>query len=563
MVTPERTICEERVLILAPTGRDAALARTALAQAGISCEVCPGVFELCREIGDSAGAALVTAEAVTDGAIDLLHQCVTAAPAWSDLPLLILTAGAGLSQESDALTALGNVTFLERPLGSQTLITAVRAALRARRRQYQIRDLLRRQETAVERLDLLADVANHLLLSDRPEEIVASVFRKIAAHLRLELYLCRLLDESSQTLQLSSHAGLSETEASTWAALPLHESLGVTVARQGKRVIAEEEQLAVDPSLAPVRALGVTAYACFPLEANGRLLGTLSFGLRRRQQWEHEELAILETVCNQVAVAIERRRTESALQELNQALEKRVEERTAQLRESNDQMEAFTYSISHDLRAPLRAIRGFAQALWEDYGPAFDETGREYLRRMAGGAERLDQLIQDLLQYSRLSRSTLTFEPISLDTLLLRVIQQMEPDLRACGARLEMGPLSSILGHGPTLEQVLTNLLSNAIKFMAPGVQPHIRIWSTENLETARLWVEDNGIGIAPGYLQRIFGVFERLHGSDAYPGTGIGLAIVAKGIARMGGTYGVESEPGQGSRFWIELPRWRGEGPS
>lgn len=555
----ETASLEERVIVLAPPAEaEAAFIQKALGNGGLAYEICADNSSFFRKVADGAGAALLTDECLQADTIALLQERLTSAPPWSDLPVLILTVNdASQNDPNETLASLGNVTYLERPIRAQTLVTAVRSALRARRRQYEVRDLLRRQEKAVERVDVLAEVASHLLLSDQPEEIVASVFRKIAAHLGLEVYLCYLYDEKTQKLRLSSQAGLAEAVAAARAVLDLRNSFCGAVAQQRKYVIAEQVQDSNDASIADIKALGMTAYACFPLLANGRLIGTLSFGLRRGNRLEHAELAMLETVCNQVAVAIERKRTEEALHELNQVLEKRVDDRTAQLQEINDQMEAFTYSISHDLRAPLRAIRGFAQALSEDYAASLDATGRDYLERMGDGAERLDRLIQDLLQYSRLSRSTLSFEPIPLENTVQRVLQNLEPDIRATDALIEVQrPLSRVLGHEQTLEQVLINLLSNALKFVTPGVKPHIRIWSTEESETARLWIGDNGIGIAPEHYHRIFGVFERLHSNDAYPGTGIGLAIVAKAVARMGGQAGVESAVGQGSRFWIELPR-------
>ncbi len=411
-------------------------------------------------------------------------------------------------------------------------------------------------QRAVERVDLLADVASHLLLSDKPQEVVASVFRKIAHHLGLEVYLYYLFDDASQCLRLSSYSGLPTAMAAEREWLALHKTFCGLVAKNQKRVVAEDVQHSEDPATAHVRTLGITAYVCFPLLTNGRLIGTLSFGTRRRARFKHEELAMMETVCNQVAVAIERKHTEEALQELNQLLERRVQERTAQLQETNDQMEAFTYSISHDLRAPLRAIRGFAQALAEDYGATLDSTGRDYLDRMSAGADRLDQLIQDLLQYSRLSRSRLTFERVSLEESVRRVSQQLDTDIQAAGAKVEVKtPLPLVLAHSPTLDQVLINLLANALKFVAPGTKPQLRIWGSLDGPNARLWIADNGIGIDPAHHQRIFGVFERLHSAEAYPGTGIGLAIVSKGMARMGGRAGVESTLGAGSRFWIELP--------
>jgi len=222
-----------------------------------------------------------------------------------------------------------------------------------------------------------------------------------------------------------------------------------------------------------------------------------------------------------------------------------------------EQMESFSHTVSHDLRAPLRAIRGFAQALSEDYGTALDTAGREYLHRMEQGAERMDRLIQDLLQYSRLARGAITLAPVDSETVLEQVLLQLEPEMRTSRAVINIQrPLPPVIAHGPSLQQVISALVANAIKFVAPGLKPQIRIWATTGGQRVRLWVGDNGIGIAPAHHERIFGVFERLHSGETYPGTGMGLAIVAKGMTRMGGSFGLESAPGEGSRFWVELPQ-------
>jgi PAS domain S-box-containing protein len=235
-------------------------------------------------------------------------------------------------------------------------------------------------------------------------------------------------------------------------------------------------------------------------------------------------------------------------------LERAVRERTTQLQESVAELESFSYSIAHDMRAPLRAMHGFGKILMQESVGLLEEPHREYLRRIIVSAQRLDVLIQDVLNYSRVSRSDLPVEKLDLESFI-RDILVSYPDFAHGKASIEIdGRLPSVLANRAALTQVISNLLGNAVKFVDPGVFPHVRISARPEGECSRLSFRDNGIGIEPESHDRIFQMLQRLNRSDLYEGTGIGLAIVRKAVERMGGAVSVESEPGKGSTFHVIL---------
>ena len=243
------------------------------------------------------------------------------------------------------------------------------------------------------------------------------------------------------------------------------------------------------------------------------------------------------------------------VEESQEGLERKVRDRTEQLRERNEELETFGHSISHDLRAPLRAMHGFSQALLEDCGPQLDDVGKDYAQRVVAGARRMDALIQDLLAYSRVSRSELDVAKVNLGDVVNDALAQVEGDVAASGGAVSVASgLPTVLAHRVALVQSVANLLANGLKFVPPGRVPALKVRVERDNGVTRLWVEDNGIGIDAAHHERVFGVFERLHQNEDYPGTGIGLAIVRKSVERMGGRVGVVSAVGEGARFWIEL---------
>jgi PAS domain S-box-containing protein len=251
----------------------------------------------------------------------------------------------------------------------------------------------------------------------------------------------------------------------------------------------------------------------------------------------------------------ERRRLDDLRRRISEVLETRVEERTAQLKASLKSVEELLYTIAHDLRAPNRHIQGFAQVLQMTYANQLDDTARDYLSRIEAVAIRNDELIRDLLKYGRLSHEAIELEPVDTRQTVKTVLQTLAEEVQQRRARVHYGEeLPHVLGNERLLEQVLTNLMTNALTYVPPGREPEILISGESEGGKAVLRVQDNGIGIPPEHIDRVFEPFIRLPNPTNAPGTGMGLAIVKKAAERLNGAVGADSTPGKGSCFWLEL---------
>ena len=553
------------------------------------------------------------------------------------------------------------------------------------------------------RYRLLADTAGRLLRSEAPQAIVEDLCRGVMAHLDCQAFFNFLMDERKGRLHLNACAGIPPETARAIEWLDLGVAVCGCVARDGQRIIAEDIQNTSDERTALVKSYGIQAYCCHPLRAQDRLIGTLSFGTKTRPRFTPEEVEVMRTVADQVAVAMQRRQVEQYLQEakhdlerrvtertqelqaasvytrrlietnldplvtisaegkitdvnaatelvtgrsrsellgsdfsdyftepgraragyrkvflegfvrdyplairhrfgritevlynasvfknehgeilgvfaaardvtelrqaqreLHQAyeeLERRVEARTAdlkvkteQLEAANKELESFSYSISHDLRAPLRAIDGYARMLLKKHGDSFDEESARRFNTIRSNAQMMGQLIDDLLSFSRLSRARLSLADMDMTDLIAEVWEELTVNSERRPDFLFDG-IPPCLGDRTLIRQVLSNLLSNAVKFSSKSDRARIEMGGSRQGNENIYFVKDNGVGFDMQYHDKLFGVFQRLHGIDEFEGTGVGLAIVQRIVHRHGGRVWAESKENEGATFYFSLP--------
>jgi two-component system, sensor histidine kinase and response regulator len=296
------------------------------------------------------------------------------------------------------------------------------------------------------------------------------------------------------------------------------------------------------------------------------LLSTYETAVMKNQQLKQaqEELTALneslekkveERTSALLAQIEERKRAEQEIMRLNRDLERRVAERTAQLREANMDLDSFNYSISHDLKAPLRTIGNFSSILIEDNFDKLDPESRDLLKAVSDNSKKMRDLIDDMLVFSRAGTQDLTLVEVDMDALVGAVVGELKAACQGRDITFDIGKLPPAYGDRSAIKQVFSNLLGNAVKFTRPKASARIDVGAEDGANEHIYYVRDNGVGFDDAYTHKLFGVFERLHTAEEFEGTGIGLAIVQRYVGKLGGRVWAEGEKGRGATFYFTLP--------
>ncbi len=299
---------------------------------------------------------------------------------------------------------------------------------------------------------------------------------------------------------------------------------------------------------------GLVSFAALPISSGQEVIGVIGLAAGSERNFA-SRAEFLETLISHISVAMVNARLFETVQGYANELEQRVQARTTQLQAANQELEAFAYSVSHDLRAPLRAMDGFGQALQQDYGDQLDATAQVYIGRIRAAAQRMGELIDGLLHLSRITRGELLAGQVNLSEIAAQVAQELQQTHPDRQIEWHIAPNLSAWGDRRMLRAVLENLLGNAVKFTARQPQARIEVGVDEIPGKRAFWVRDNGVGFDMTYVHKIFGAFQRLHSPGEFPGSGIGLATVQRIIHRHGGQVWAEGQVHQGAAFWFTLP--------
>jgi PAS domain S-box-containing protein len=436
---------------------------------------------------------------------------------------------------------------------AQVIVEDITEKLALEQQQQQLTVELQRR---VQELTTIYQVSQRLQRLRKPELLAQDVLEVLKETLRSEHCAVLLIDKTGSRLVpfvFNLHgpmADLPENERYR-ESYSLEEGLTGWVARYGKSLrIADVSR---DARYRQIRA-DIRSELAVPLRWGDRIIGVVDVESVELDAWSEDDQRLLETIAAQIGIALENAELFAQVQRHAAELEHRVAERTAELRQSNAELEAFAWSVSHDLRAPLRAMEGFSQALLEEYLPQLDETGQGYLRRVIAASHRMAELIDDLLYLSRITRHTIQRQRVNLSLLARGIIDELRRAQPERAVEFVMADDLIVEGDERLLRVALENLLGNAWKFTAGRDPARIEFGRLEDSGTPVYFIRDNGVGFETAFADKLFIPFQRLHSTHEFPGTGIGLATVERIIHRHVGKLWAEGRVGEGATFYFTL---------
>lgn len=405
-----------------------------------------------------------------------------------------------------------------------------------------------------EELALLLGLGERLVAELDLETVLSLVAESACQVVQAETLVVPIVDPDKQTFTYRAGSG-KYAEMIVGKAFPIHEGACGWVIEQ-QRPLLFGEGGTFDLDLNARWQSGMASSLLVPLICRGVITGGLSaMGKQGGGAFNERDLAVLTLFANQASIAIDNARLFKTLDSQNANLEERVRQRTADLARANKELEAFSYSVSHDLRAPLRAIDGFSRMLEEDYRDRLDDEGCRLLHVVRTNAQRMGDLIDDILEFSRMGRLDLATREVDMDGLAREVANELQAAAAGRDLNFAIHQLPPTHGDTAMIRQVLVNLLANAVKFTRARSPAVVEVGGSAGEEENVYYVKDNGAGFDMQYVDKLFGVFERLHAREQFDGTGIGLAIVKRIIERHGGRVWAEARVDAGATFHFSLP--------
>jgi signal transduction histidine kinase/CheY-like chemotaxis protein len=461
-----------------------------------------------------------------------------------ELACIVMTGQGTIATAVDALKA-GALDYVLKPFKMNSLLPVLARALATRR--LQLENIQLRESVAI--LELSRVITQGL----EHGEVVERTLAAAGQHSDVSAVYLLVPTDDGRALRLAGKTGPGAQPLES-AALLLEGSGQHWVDQARNELEAPEGDS--DSRVLFAHPFDVRIGVALPIVAGGEFFGVLGFSSSRSQRRiSPGQLKALEILARTAATAFEIAAHVTQLRRMNEELELRVRERTRELEIANSDLEAFSYSVSHDLREPLRTVEGFCEVFRAEFGSSVPEPGRRILERIWAGSSRMTQLINDLLHFSRFSREPLRCLRVPLREMVLEIVARLTEPLGERQPSVLVGDLPDCFGDRSLLEQVLLNLLSNAFKFSAGRDPPRIEVGALRQGEDIVYYVRDNGVGFDMRYADKLFGVFQRLHSQEAFEGTGIGLSIVHRIITRHGGRVWADSRPDEGTTLYFSLP--------